>query len=185
MNRYAPLLLLAGLLAAGCQKSAVTTQTEGSADRSANSSGQPSGTVEIPRGTQFYVRVDKTLDSAKAKQGDLVEGILNSSIVAGGREVLPVGTKLGVRVTNSQLASAPGSVGLLTLDVETINHGGAKYQVKATPVTVETSQVQHQVDPNKQIPNTPLTEKEGRANAVLQPDRPVLFETTEPVFVKP
>jgi hypothetical protein len=184
MNRYAPFLLLAGLLAVGCQKPAGTIQTEGSADRSAPSSERP-GAIEIPRGTQFYVRVDKTLDSAKAKQGDLVEGILNSSIVAGGREVLPVGTKLGVRITNSQIASAPASVGLLTLNIETIHHGGANYDVKAAPVTVETSQVEQQVDPNKQIPHTPLTEKQGRANAVLRSNQPLLFETTDPIFVKP
>lgn len=184
MNKYASFVLLAGLLGAGCQRQASTAAADGSADRSANN-GAPSGTIEIPRGTQFYVRSGKTVDSAKAKQGDLVEGILNSSIVAGGKEILPVGTKLDLRVMNSKLASEPGSVGLLTFDVEVIHHGGADYRLKASPVRVETSPVKDQVQPDKQIPNLPLTEKQGRANAVLNPDRPLLFETLEPVFIKP
>lgn len=141
--------------------------------------------MEIPAHTQFYLRFEKTLDSAKAKQGDLVTATLDQPIVAGGRDILPKGTKFGVRVTNSQLAQAPGSVGLLTFNVESVRHGGAEYQVKALPVTVETSPVSSNVDPKAQIPNTPLTEKQGRANAVLRPDQALLFETTESFSVKP
>jgi hypothetical protein len=183
MNKYVHFLVLAGLFASGCQKPASTTAAnEGTADRSGSAR---SGTVEIPARTQFYVRVDKALDSAKAKQGDLVKGTLDSPIVAGGREVLPRGTDLDIRVTNAQVASTPGTVGLLTLDIETVHHGGGDYRVKATPITLETSPVQHSINPNKQVPHLPLTEKQGRANAILDPDRAVLFETIEPVFVKP
>lgn len=183
MTKYVYIVVLAGLFASGCQKPArPTTADEGTADRSGSSRA---GTVEIPARTQFYVRVDKTLDSAKAKQGDLVKGTLDSPIVAGGREVLPHGTDLDIRITNAKVASEPGSVGLLTLDVETAHHRGADYRVKATPVTVETSPVAIKVQPDQQIPHLPLTQAEGRANAVLDPNRALLFETIEPIYVKP
>jgi hypothetical protein len=183
MKPYVHCVLLAGLLTAGCQRPASTASAEtGSADRTRTNNA---GTVEVPARTQFYVRFDKTLDSAKVKTGDLVIGELDQPIVAGGRDVLPRGTKLDVRVTNSQLASAPGSVGLLTLNIETIKHNGGDYQLQATPVTVQTSPVDKQVDPNAQVPHTPLTEKEGRANAVLRPGQALLFETTAPVSIKP
>lgn len=183
MKLYGYCFVLAGLLLAGCQKKADTPAAEtASADR-AKAPGN--GTVEIPSGTQLYLRFDKTVDSAKVKQGDLITGTLDQSIVAAGRDILPRGTKFGVRITNAQVASAAGSVGLLTLNIETIRHGGAEYPVQATPVTVETSPVKTAVDPNAQIPHTPLTEKEGRANAVLRPDQALLFEMKAPVSVKP
>jgi hypothetical protein len=183
MKPYVHCFILAGLLTVGCQRSAGPTATEtGSAERGGSAS---SGAVEIPAHTQFYVRFDKTVDSAKVKQGDLVTGTLDQAIVAGGGEVLPRGTKLGVRVTNAQLAQSAGSVGLLTLNIENVRHAGAEYQVKALPVTVETSPLTQAADPKAQIPHTPLTQKQGRANAVLQPDQALLFETTDPFSVKP
>ncbi len=145
--------------------------------------GQGTG-VEIPTHTQFYLRFDKTLDSAKVKQGDLVTATLDQPIVAGGRDVLPKGTKFHVRITNAKLAQAAGSVGLLTFNIESVQHNG-DYQVKALPVTVETSPVATAVDPNAQIPHTALKEKQGRVNAVLRTDQALLFETTESFSVKP
>src|SRR4051794_40810852 len=172
MTKYVHLLLLACLFAVGCQRQTGTEPaTTGSADRTAPSQG---GTVEIPSGTQFYLRFDKALDSAKVKQGDLVTAELDQPIVAGGRDVLPKGTKFGVRVTNVQLAKDAGTVGLLTFNIETAKHGGADYQVKALPVTVETSPLKTGVNPNAVIPHTPVTEKEGRANAVLRRDQALL-----------
>ena len=61
----------------------------------------------------------------------------------------------------------------------------AKYDVKATPVTVETAQLEHDVDPNAQMPGLPLTQKQGRVNAVVRPGRSLLFETTEAFTVHP
>ncbi len=173
MTKNIYLLIVAGLFAVGCQQQ---TSTE---------AAPASAAIEVPSGTQFYLRFDNTLDSAKVKQGDLVNAELDQPIVAGGRDVLPKGTKFGVRVTNAQLASAAGSVGLLTFNIETARHGDANYQVKALPVTVETAPLKAAVDPNAVIPHTPLTEKQGRANAVLRPDQALLFETTAPVSVKP
>lgn len=183
MKLYGYCVVLAGLLTVSCQKQAGTTAAEtSSADRGGTAAA---GAIEVPAHTQFYVRFDKTLDSAKVKQGDLVTGELDQAIVAGGRDVLPKGTKLGVRITNAQLARAPGSVGLLTFNIETVRHGGAEYQVKVLPVTVETSPVKEGVDPNAQIPHTALKEKQGRANAVLRPDQALLFESSDAFSVKP
>lgn len=178
MKTYVHCVVLAGLLTSGCQRDTGTPATEGSSDRQ-------TGAIEIPAGTQFWVRVDQTIDSSKAKQGDLIKGVLNTSIVAGGREVLPLGTDLGVRITNAKVADQAGSVGLLTLDVETIRHGGNEYRLDAAPVTVETAPVKQGVEPGRQLPNLPLTEGQGRANAVLEPNRPLLFISDAPVFVKP
>lgn len=181
MKTYVHCFLLAGLFTVGCQKQTSPTSETGSADRSAAAKTA----LEVPAHTQFYLRFDKTVDSAKAKQGDLVTGTLDQPIVAGGQDLLPKGTSFKVRITNVQLASAPGSVGLLTFNVENVRKGLSEYQVKASPVTVETAPVTTQTDPNAQIPHTPLTQKQGRVNAVLRPDQPLLFETTEAFTVNP
>jgi hypothetical protein len=183
MKRYAHFFLLAGLFAAGCQRQAGPTAEEtGSVDRAG---AARDGTVEVPAHTQFYVRVDKTLDSSKVKQGDSVRGTLDSSIVADGREVLPRGTDLGIRITNTQVASAPGSVGLLTLDIETVRHDGKEYAIDVDPVTLQTSPVDRTVNPDRQLPNLPLTEGQARANAVLDTDRAILFVLNHPLHIKP
>jgi hypothetical protein len=70
---------------------------------------------------ELYLRLDHDIDSAKSKMGDRVASRLESPVVVDGRDVLPKGTKFELRVTNSQVAREKGSVGLLTLEVDSFS----------------------------------------------------------------
>jgi hypothetical protein len=171
-------LIAAGLLASGCQRQAETSNAEGTADREA-------ARVEIPAGTHFWVRVTRTVDSAKVKSGDVVKGVLSTPVIAAGREVLPAGTGVDIRVTNSEIAQEAGSAGVLTLELAAVRHQGDEYPIKAEPYRLATAPVQQDVEPGRLLPHLPLTERQGRANAVLEPAHTLVIAITEPLFVKP
>jgi hypothetical protein len=161
------------LLAAGAACTRV-----GSADRSANQ--QP---VDIPAKTELYLRLDRAVDSAKSKVGDRVAAHLESPVVVDGRDVVPKGTKFDLRVTNSLVAREKGSIGLLTLNVDSFSLNGHNYPVKATALTEQTKPLPGSADPNAQAPHLPLREDQAQSNAAVTTQRVLPFVTTEPVHI--
>jgi hypothetical protein len=159
------------LALAGCNR-------VGSADRAANQQS-----VDIPAKTELYLRLDHGVDSAKSKVGDRVGSRLESPVVVDGRDVLPKGTKFDLRVTNSQVAREKGSVGLLTLEVDSFSLNGHTYPVKATALTEQTKPLPVSAPPNAQAPHLPLREDQAQSNAAVNTQRVLPFVTTEPVRI--
>jgi hypothetical protein len=95
----------------------------------------------------------------------------------------PKGTKFDLRVTNSQVAREKGSVGLLTLEVDSFSLNSPKYPVKATALTEQTQPLPASVPPNAQAPHLPLREDQVQSNAAVTPQRVLPFVTTEPVRI--
>jgi len=148
----------------------------GNADRATENRG---GT-EVPGQTEIYLRLDHPEDSAKAKVGDKVSARLQTPVIAGGKDVIPNGTKFEVRVTNSQVAKNAGEVGLLTFELDSFTLNGRTYAIKALPVTAETAPLQGSVNEKAQTPHLPLPENQARTNAKVNVDQVLQFVTTQP-----
>ena len=139
-----------------------------------NDSADRQRIVEVPAQTDLYLGIDRSLDSAKTQVGDVVSATLESAVVAGGREAIPKGTKFLLRVTNSQVAREKGTVGLLTLQVESFRLNGREQEIRSLPVTEQTPPLREGV----RTPGIPR-EDQARANAVIPANRVILFVTTD------
>ena len=148
----------------------------GNADRTSENRGG----IEEPGQTEIYLRLDHPADSTKAKVGDKVSARLQSPVVAGGKDVVPNGTKFELRVTNSQVAKNPGEVGLLTFELDSFTLNARTYAIKALPVTAETAPLQSSVNEKAQTPHLPLPENQARTNAKVNVDQVLQFVTTQP-----
>ena len=151
----------------------------GNADRA----GENHGGIEVPGQTEIYLRLDHPADSAKAKVGDKVSARLQTPVVAGGKEVIPNGTKFELRVTNSQVAKNAGEVGLLTFELDSFTLNGRTYAIKALPVTAETAPLQSSVNEKAQTAHLPLPENQARTNAKVNVDQILVFVTTQPLTI--
>jgi hypothetical protein len=73
------ILLLAGVT--GCHNTSVSANT-----------GSPKAPVVAPAGSVLRVRLDQALDTKRSRPGDRFTGVLDSPVVADGKEILAKGT---------------------------------------------------------------------------------------------
>lgn len=87
--------------------------------------------VTAPAGTVLRVRVDRNLDTQSNLPGDRFQGLLDSRVAVGGKEVLPQGTA----VTGHVVSASKGKTGKaeLSLSLESYEHNG-----KTNPLWVST-----------------------------------------------
>ncbi len=164
-------IILAAIILVSCGG----TKESADAASPAAASGQSQAT-QIPAATALWVRLDKTIDSARAHAGDQFTAEVSSSIVLNGRAVIPKGAKAVGHVTSSALAGQPGSTGMLTLQLDTVRAGLKVYKVQTQPVTLQSP-------PVKENPQSDPMAKRA-ADAVADKAENLQFALSAPVAVQ-
>ena len=134
------LIVLAPVVLLSCQKAAERTES-GPAPAATGNQVSAQSETEIPSNTVLWVQLKKDLDSSKLKVGDQFTGDLAEAVVLNGRDAVPKGSTVKGHVSNKQSAQTQGSVGLLSLELDSLSLRGTEYKIKATPVTLETPAV--------------------------------------------
>ena len=143
-GRYLIVLAAAGLLS--CQKAPNGAQGQG-ASASETQASQQSET-EIPASTVLWIQLQKDLDSSKLKTGDHFAGEMVEDVILNGRPIVPKGSGVKGRVTNSETAHEKGGAGLLSLVLESVTLRGASYDITTSPVTLQAAPLTEDVPKN-------------------------------------
>jgi hypothetical protein len=112
-------------------------------------SGLPAATVELPAGTEIQARLAAKLASNHSKANDPIEALLIAPVMAGGRIILPAGTKLEGQVRQVKAASPTGDGALLDLNFTNLVRGKLKIPLSAQVAAVDNAR--ESVDANGQI----------------------------------
>jgi hypothetical protein len=89
------------------------------ADASAEASPLPNAPhgTSVPAHTEVVVRLQKTIDSAKVHNGDIIDATLSAPVRTSDGKTLPAGTRVGVTVLAAAPAGKIESRGELTLQL--------------------------------------------------------------------
>lgn len=85
--------------------------------------------VEIPSGTTFEVRMIDSIDSAKNTAGQTFRASLDAPVVVDGREVLPRGTDVTVRLAAAKSAGRVAGKADLELQLAAVQFNGQSYPI--------------------------------------------------------
>lgn len=92
--------------------------------------GQQAGEqVTIPAGALIRIRINQTLDSAKAKPGERFDGIVVNDIAAGGAIAIPRGAMVQGVVVDAKKSGALAGRGELSLQLTQVTLGGTTYPI--------------------------------------------------------
>lgn len=134
-KHYGYFVILAAACFLSCQKAPERAQGSGEATTEAQAAQRSE--TEVTADTVLWVQLQKDLDSSKLTQGDQFSGEIAEDVLVGGKPVIPKGSKVKGRVTNSAVAQATGSAGLLSLVLDGVDIRGRRYQVATKPVTLQ------------------------------------------------
>jgi hypothetical protein len=92
--------------------------------------GQQAGeVVTIPAGALVRMRINQTLDSAKAKPGEHFDGIVVNDVSAGGAVAIPRGAAVQGIVVDAKKSGALAGRGELSLQLTQVTLGGKNYPI--------------------------------------------------------
>jgi hypothetical protein len=92
--------------------------------------GQQAGeVVTIPAGALVRMRINQTLDSAKAKPGEHFDGIVINDVSAGGAVAIPRGAMVQGIVVDAKKSGAISGRGELSLQLTQVTLGGKNYPI--------------------------------------------------------
>ena len=92
--------------------------------------GQQAGeVVTIPAGALVRMRINQTLDSAKAKPGEHFDGIVINDVSAGGAVAIPRGAAVQGVVVDAKKSGALAGRGELSLQLTSVTLGGKNYPI--------------------------------------------------------
>jgi len=92
--------------------------------------GQQAGeVVTIPVGALLRMRINQTLDSAKAKPGEHFDGIVINDVAAGGAVAIPRGATVQGVVVDAKKSGALAGRGELSLQLTSVTLGGRSYPI--------------------------------------------------------
>ena len=100
--------------------------------RPAGSVGRTSNPNEVPAGTEFDVRLEKTLTSATAQIEDRFDATTMVDLMNGDRVLVPTGSVMRGVVSSVQKAGHIERKGSLTLAFDQIRINGRSYPIRAT-----------------------------------------------------
>jgi hypothetical protein len=100
--------------------------------RPAGSVGRTSNPNEVPAGTQFDVRLEKTLTSGTAQVEDRFEATTMVDLMNGDRVLVPAGSVMRGVVSSVQKAGHIERKGSLTVAFDQIRINGRAYPIRAT-----------------------------------------------------
>ncbi len=107
-------------------------------DRAIDRGASTNGSITVPDGTEFAVRLEQPLSSATARREDRVEASVAESVRVDGRVVIPAGATIRGIVTNVEPARRPSNGGRLEISfdqVETAN--GRRADIRSRVVSIE------------------------------------------------
>ena len=145
-KQYGHIIILAAVLFVSCQKAPDTAQGSSSGASEAQTSERSEAEVTVD--TVLWVQLQKDLDSSKLKTGDHFSGEIAEDVLVGGKPVIPKGSKVKGRVTNSAVAEAQGSAGLLSVVLDSVDVHGKNYGVSTKPVTLQGVPLQQALPPD-------------------------------------
>lgn len=149
------LTVIFALAMAGCSSAPTPSQSEttgqpgstspGGSDSAAKPTGgmsqltTPSAPpVELPSGTIVTVRLDQALSTRSNNTGDSFAASLDEPVMAGGKEVLPKGTKFTGHVTTADASGRLQGRGALGITLDSFDLKGRNYPV-ATSLDTRTT----------------------------------------------
>lgn len=135
IKQYGYLVILAAVGIVSCQKTPDGTQSSGAAATDAQTAQRSE--TEVTTDTVLWVQLKKDLDSSKLKTGDHFSGEIAEDVLRDGKPVIPKGSTVKGRVTNSATAQAQGSAGLLSLVLDSVEVHGRNYDLTTKPVTLQ------------------------------------------------
>jgi hypothetical protein len=92
--------------------------------------GQEAGeTVTIPSGALVRIRINRNLDSAKAKAGEYFDGIVVNDVVGGGAVAIPRGAAVQGVVVDAKKSGAVSGRGEISLQLTQVTMGGKSYPI--------------------------------------------------------
>jgi hypothetical protein len=92
--------------------------------------GQEAGqTVTVPSGALVRIRINQTLDSAKAKPGDHFDGVVINDVVADGAVAIPRGAAVQGAVIDAKKSGAISGRGEISLQLTQVTLGGKSYPI--------------------------------------------------------
>jgi hypothetical protein len=92
--------------------------------------GQEAGqTVTIPSGALVRIRINQTLDSAKAKPGQHFDGIVVNDVAADGAIAIPRGAAVQGVVVDAKKSGAVSGRGEISLQLTQVTLGGKNYPI--------------------------------------------------------
>lgn len=81
----------------------------------------------VPAGSSIIVRLDQSVSSKDARVGQKVDGSLAEDVVAGGKTVIPRGSKVSLSVASVQASGRLSTPAKLWLKIDSITAGGKTY----------------------------------------------------------
>jgi hypothetical protein len=178
-KQYGHIIVLAAVLLVSCQKAPDASQGSGSRAYQAQAQAAERTEAEVTADTVLWVQLQKDLDSSKLKTGDHFSGEIAEDVLVGGKPVIPKGSVVRGRVTNSTTAQARGSAGLLSLVLDSVEVHGRTYDVTTKPVTLQGAPLQHT------MPNQPANKIATDVKSAYAPKNGILqFFLAGPVRVR-
>lgn len=97
-----------------------------------------SGSLTVPDGTEFAVRLEQPLSSATARREDRVEATAAESVRVDGRIVIPAGASVRGIVTNVEPARRPSNGGRLELSFDQVEMAnGRRADIRSRVVSID------------------------------------------------
>jgi len=91
--------------------------------------------VVAPAGTVLRVRLNQGLETGRSRAGDRFSGVLDSSVKAGGVEILPKGTAVEGRVLDARESNQREGRAVLAVVLNACERDGRKVPVETTVLT--------------------------------------------------
>ena len=107
-------------------------------DRTLDGGSSTSGSVAVPDGTEFAVRLEQPLSSATARREDRVEATVAESVRVDGRVVIPAGATVRGIVMNAEPARRPSNGGRLELSFDQVEMAnGRRADIHSRVVSID------------------------------------------------
>jgi hypothetical protein len=108
-------------------------------DQTLDRAGYPTdGSVTVPDGTEFAVRLEQPVSSATARREDRVEATVAETVRVDGRVVIPAGATVRGIVTNVEPARRPSNGGRLELAFDQVEMAnGRRADIRSRVVSID------------------------------------------------
>ncbi len=93
--------------------------------------------IEIPRGTEIYVRLQEPVSSATAAEGQSFSAVLDEALSAGDDVLVPQGSPVSGRVVAARQSGHRHEAGYLRLTLSTVTVGGKAVPIQTSSIFVK------------------------------------------------
>jgi hypothetical protein len=107
-------------------------------ERALDRADSATGSITVPDGTEFAVRLEQPVSSATARREDRVEASVAESVRVNGRVVIPAGATVRGIVTNVEPARRPSNGGRLELSFDQVEMAnGRRADIRSRVVSID------------------------------------------------